>query len=107
MIKNIVVVILILLAVFLSQQPYFSKYGKNLYFQIKPQIEAYWTKTADWFKNNVYPRVSGEVEQRSAVIRQEIDKQKNNIAQNIWQKIKSYFANILLKISGAPRIPLR
>ena len=93
---------LILLVVFLSQQHYFREYGKNLYSQIKPQIEAYWAKTADWFRNNIYSKVSGEVEQRSAVIQQEITKQKNNIAQNIWEKIKNYFANIFSKIFRIP-----
>lgn len=101
-ITNIIIVIIVLAVVFLSQQPYFREYGKNLYSQIKPQVEAYWTKTTDWFRNNVYPRVSGEVEQKAVVIQEEITKQKNNIVQNIWEKIKSYFANIFSKVSGTP-----
>ncbi|MDO8739971.1 MAG: hypothetical protein Q7J54_00160 [Candidatus Woesearchaeota archaeon] len=89
-----------MLVVFLSQQPYFKKYGNDLYLKAKPRIEVYLTKATDWIKNNVYPRVSGEVEQKSAVIQQEINKQKNNIMQNTWEKIKDYFANIFSKVSG-------
>ena len=101
-VKNIVIIVIILTVVFLSQQPYFREYGKNLYSQIKPRVEAYWSKTTDWFKNNVYSRVSGEVESKSKIIQQEINKQKNNIAQNIWDKIKNYFSNIFSKVSGTP-----
>ncbi len=99
-IKNIVIIIILLAVVFLSQQPYFEKYGNDLYLKAKPQIEIYWTKATNWVKNNVYPRVSGEVEQKSAVIQQEINKQKNNIMQNTWEKIKNYFADIFSKVSG-------
>ena len=99
-IKNIVIIVILSAVVFLSQQPYFKKYGENLYSQIKPQVEPYWSKTVDWFKNNIYPRVSGEVEQKSTFIQQEINKQKNNIVQNIWEKTKNYFANIFSKFSG-------
>ena len=98
-IKNIVVIIILLTVVFLSQQSYFREYGKNLYSQIKPQTEAYWSKTAYWFKTNIYPRVSGEVESKSAIVQQEINKQKDNIMQNVWGKIKNYSASIFSKFS--------
>ncbi len=99
-IKNIVVIVIILTVVFLSQQLYFREYGKTLYSQIKPQTEAYWLKTVDWLENNIYSRVSGEVESKSTIIQQEINKQKNNIMQNVWGKIKNYSASIFSKFSG-------
>lgn len=99
-IKNIVVIIILLTVVFLSQQPYFREYGKNLYSQIKPQAEAYWLKTAYWLENNIYLRVSGEVESKSTIVQQEINKQKDNIMQNVWGKIKNYSASIFSKFSG-------
>ncbi|MBI3337403.1 MAG: hypothetical protein HY005_02130 [Candidatus Staskawiczbacteria bacterium] len=101
-IKNIVIIIVILTVIFLGQQTYFKEYGRNLYSQIKPQVQAYWTGISDWFKNNVYSGVSGEVEQKSALIQQEVEKQKNNLMQNIWEKIKDYFGNIFSKVSGTP-----
>ena len=91
-VKNIIIIIVLLVLVFLSQQPYFSEIGKKLFFQAEGQVKTYW--------NNVYPGVSGEVEQKSTFIQQEINKQKNNIMQNTWEKIKNYFANIFTKLSG-------
>jgi len=91
MIKNIIIVIAILSVVFLSQQPYFRQTGERLYSQAETQV-----------KNNLYPMVSGEVEQKSAFIQEEIAKQKNNFAQNVWGDIKNYFAGIFSKVSGTP-----
>ncbi len=101
-VKNIIIIIVLLTVVFLSQQTYFNKVGKTLYFQAEPQIKVYWVKATDWLKNNIYPKVSGEVELKRAIIQQEINKQKNNIVQNIWEKIKNYFADIFSKVSGTP-----
>ena len=91
-IKNIVIIIVLLTVVFLSQQPYFNEIGKKFYFQAEARVKVYW--------NSIYPKVRGEVEQKSAVIKQEIDQQKNNIMQNTWEKIKNYFAEKFSKISG-------
>lgn len=101
-IKNIVIIIVLLAVVFLSQQPYFNEAGKKLYFQTEAQVKDYWEKAGDWFRSNIYPRVSGEVEQKSAIVQEEITKQKNNFVQNIWENIKNYFANIFSKTTGTP-----
>ncbi|OGZ70185.1 MAG: hypothetical protein A2904_02405 [Candidatus Staskawiczbacteria bacterium RIFCSPLOWO2_01_FULL_33_9] len=93
-VKNIVIIIMLLIVVFLSQQPYFNEVGKKLYSQGEVQVKMYW--------EGIYPRVSGEVEQKGAIIQQEINKQKDNISQNIWQNIKNYFGNIFSKVSGTP-----
>lgn len=90
-IVNIVIIIALVAVVFLSQQPYFNEAGKKLYFQAEAQV-----------KNNIYPRVSGEVEQKSAIVQEEVTKQKNNFVQNIWGNIKNYFANIFSKTTGTP-----
>lgn len=100
--KNIVIIIILVALVFFSQQPNFRKYGEEIYSKVKPQITAFWTKVTDWFENTIYSRVSGEVEQKSKVVGEEINKQKNNIVQNIWERTKTYFANIFTKVSGTP-----
>lgn len=102
LIKNIVIVIVLLAMVSLSQQAYFNGVGKKFYFQAEVQTKIYWTKIADWFKNNVYTKVSGEVEQKSAVVQEEITKQKDNVVKNVWENIKNYFANIFSKTTGTP-----
>lgn len=87
-IKNIVIIIVILVVVFLSQQPYFKPVGENMY----ATSQSYWSKTVDWFKTNIYPRVSGEVTKRGEPLKQEITNQKNNAVQTLWESIKNYFA---------------
>ena len=96
----LVIIIILLTVVFLSQQLYFNEVVKKLYFQAETQTKVYWTKATDWFNNNVYPMVSREVEQKSTFIQQEINKQKNNVVQNIWEKTKNYFKDIFSKVSG-------
>ncbi|MBI2050116.1 MAG: hypothetical protein HYT35_01515 [Candidatus Staskawiczbacteria bacterium] len=88
-IQNIAVIVILLITVFLSQQPYFSEFGR-----------AYWVKATDWFENNVYQKISGEVEQKSVFVQQEVEKQKNNVAQNIWERFKNYFAEKFSKTFG-------
>jgi len=100
-IQYIAVIIIIFVVVFLSQQPYFRGIGKNVYNQAEAQVGSYWAKASDWVRANVYPRVSGEVQKRGEAIKDEVNKEKNAVAQNIWEKIKNYFANIFTKTTGA------
>jgi hypothetical protein len=91
-ILNILAVIAILTAAFLSQEPYFKENGKKFYSQINGQITDYWKKAEKWLKTNIYPKVISEAEKRGGEITKEINNQKNNIAQIIWEKLKNYFA---------------
>lgn len=91
-IKNILIVIVILTVVFLSQQSYFRTIGNYLYSKYLKQVSLYFVKNTDWFKENVYPKVSGEVAQKREDVKEEIIKQKNNFAQIIWGNFKNYFA---------------
>ncbi|MEK7562527.1 MAG: hypothetical protein AAB509_02525 [Patescibacteria group bacterium] len=89
-IKYIAIIIIILVIVFLSQQPYFRGYGKDIY-----------GKVDSWVRTNVYSKVSGEVEKRGEAIKEEVNKEKNAVAQNIWDKIKNYLASVFSKSTGA------
>jgi len=91
-IKNIVIIVIVLAVVFFSQSAYFRPIGKNLFLQIKEKTGVYLVKAGDWLKAIVYPKISGEVAKRGVVVQEEINKQKNNILQNIWETIKNYFA---------------
>ncbi len=99
-IQYIVIIIIILVIVFLSQQPYFRGIGKNIYNQAEAQIGSYWSKANNWVRVNVYPRVSSEAQKRGEAIKEEVNKEKNAIAQNIWEKIKKYFSEQFSKFSG-------
>jgi hypothetical protein len=75
-IKYIVIITIILVIVFLSQQAGFrqySQYGKDLT-----------ARASSWARDNVWPRISGEVEKRGELIKDEVG-----------QKIKNYFSGIV------------
>ena len=85
---------------FLSQQEYFKPIGKTLYSQGSKQGGEYLAKASEWFKVSIYPRVSREAASRGEVVKIEINNQKNNAVQNIWESFKNYFAAQFSKFSG-------
>ncbi len=92
--QYILIMAVILAVIFLSQQPYFSGIGKNIYNQAE-----------SWVMTNIYPRVVSEVEKRGEEVRgeevrEEVSRQKDNLMKNVWQKIKKYFSNIFTKTTG-------
>lgn len=99
-IKNIVIIIIILVIVFFSQQPDFREYGKNLYDRAATQGRGWWQGAYSYAEQNILPKIGGEVEKRKEIIQEELQQEKNKISENIWQKIKNYFANIFSKATG-------
>jgi len=99
-IVNIVLIAVILAVVFLSQWEYLKPFGKILFSWGEKEINLYWTKTTDWFKESLYPKITGEVEKRGEPLKEEAITQKDNVVKNIWGKIKIYFAEKFSKISG-------
>lgn len=99
-ISNIVAIVVVLGIVFFSQQAYFAPYGKTLYLKGIGEFNVYWLKIDHWANANVYPKIGGEVGRGREQVTQEIVKHKNNIAQNIWENVKSYLAQKFSKYSG-------
>lgn len=97
-IKNVLVIIIILVIVFFSQQPNFRKYGKDFYDQAVVYGQSWWQGAYSYAKQNVFSMVGGEVEKRKEVIQDEIQQEKNKVSENILQKIKNYFSDIVLRI---------
>jgi hypothetical protein len=97
-IKNILVIIIILVAVFFSQQPDFREYGNNFYNQARAQGQSWWQGASSYAKQNVFSIVGGEVEKRKDVVQDELQQEKNKISENIWQKTKNYFSDTIFKI---------
>ncbi len=98
--KYIVIVAIILVVVFMSQQPQFRVIGQKAYQ--KATQATYWTKAEDWIKNSLWLKVSGEAANIKASTTQEITKQKNNLVENLWEQLKSYFAAKLSNMFGTP-----
>ncbi len=97
---NVIILAILLATVFLSQQAYFAPYGKTLYVKGVGQFNVYWLKLNYWADTNLYPRLSGEAGKGGQLITQEITKQKNSIAQSVWENIKNYLAQKFSKLSG-------
>ncbi|MEK7658295.1 MAG: hypothetical protein AAB352_00325 [Patescibacteria group bacterium] len=101
-IKNISIVVIILTAVFLSQQPYFKKTSKDLYNKAVTQIGPYWSNAENWAKSNIYPKIgdvyskaSSEAQDRGEGIKNELTLQKEKVSENFGEKIKNYFSGIV------------
>lgn len=94
-IQYIVIIIIILVIVFLSQQVYFKKIGKNLYDQSATQIGGYWQKAGAWVSTNVYPKLSSEAARRGEAIKTEAVAEKQKVSENIGENIKNYFSGVV------------
>jgi hypothetical protein len=95
LIKYLIIITIILVVAFLSQQPYFRPKTGTV-----QQNRASWSILTDWFSSNIYPRVSTEVAKRGAEAKEEVAKQKNVAVQGIFEQIKNYLAAQFLKFSG-------
>jgi len=93
-IKYIVIIIVILVIVFLSQQAYTKATGKTLISAAMNQVDAYATKGSAWVMSNVYPKITGEVQKRGAIIQNEVNQEKQKVSENIGQKIQNYFSGV-------------
>ena len=99
-ISGVIILIIILAIVVMSQLHFFNPVGQKTESFIGEKINYAWQGAINWFKTNIYPRVTQEVQNRGAPLQKEVVAQKDNAVQFIWQKIKNYFANIFLKSFG-------
>lgn len=100
LIKSIIVIAVVLAVAFLSQQPYMQELGKKAYTQLEREVRGYWSSVVDWYNTNIYPEASKQAESGGEVIKEEVTKQKDNLSQNIWDKIENYFREKFSKVSG-------
>ncbi len=101
--KNLAIIAIIFVVLFLSQLPYFRQRGNGsngTYSQGIAQLNSYWLKANDWVKAYLGPKVSREVAKDKVTATQEFTKQKDYLVQNIWEKIKNYFAQKFSAIFG-------
>ena len=93
-IKYIVIIIVILLVAFLSHQAYSWGTGKTLISDATDQASAYLAKGSNWATSQIYSKISGEVQNRGDMIKNEIEQEKNKISENILEKTKNYFSEV-------------
>ena len=93
-IKNLIFIAVILALIILGQQPYFQERGKVVYGVVYGEaakwVNIYWQKGEEFFKTKILWRITGEVEKRKEIAGEEIKKETEKAAENIFQKIKNY-----------------
>ncbi|MCX6721484.1 MAG: hypothetical protein NT026_02710 [Candidatus Staskawiczbacteria bacterium] len=103
--KYVIIMAIILFVVVLSQQPYFKQWGKGLVDKVTNPAQTYMTKGSSWAKDTVLPEISGEVQKRGDIIKQEVAQEKQKVSENIGEKISNYFSGVANSIlhPGAPQ----
>jgi len=95
-IKYGIIIVVIMALVVLSQQPFFKDLTKHKLSGAKSSLfDGYFAKGSDWVNSQVIPKVSGEVQKRGDMIKQEVQDEKEKISENIGTKIKNYFSGIV------------
>ena len=84
------IIVIILVAVFLSQQAYSREAVKPLISAAENQVQAYTTKGTNWIAS----KVTGEVQKRGDIIKNEVNQEKQKVSENIGTKIGNYFSGI-------------
>jgi hypothetical protein len=104
-IKYIVIIIVILAIVFLSQQAISRGFGNNLISDATSQAQAYLAKGANWASSQIFPKISGEVQKRGEIIKNEVNQEKQKVSDNIGKKIENYFSGVANSIAhpGTPQ----
>jgi len=105
LIKYIIIITIILLVAFLSQQAYFRGIEKTFISDATNKISACLADGSNWLTSKIYPKVSGEVQKRGDMIKTEVNQEKNKISENILDKTKNYFSGVANSIMhpGTPQ----
>ena len=99
-----IIVIVILVGVFISQQAYSKGVGKNLISDATSQAKAVLAQGTNWAAANVYPKITGEVQARGEAIKNEVGNEQKKVSENIGQKISDYFSGVANAITH-PGVP--
>ncbi len=94
-IKYLALIIIVLGVVFVSQQPYFKKYGENLVSEGASMGQSYIASGSAWLKDHLLESLSGEVEKRGEAAMDTVEETKENISDGAATKIKDYFSGIV------------
>ena len=91
---SLVVVIIILVGVFMSQQAYSRGVGKTLISDATSQAKTVLSQGTNWAMANIYPKITGEVQARGDIIKKEVGSEQKKVSETIGQKISNYFSGV-------------
>jgi len=95
--KYFIIILVILVALFLSQQAYLQEWGKTVVSNTQQKAGAYLSKGSNWAVDNVLPQVNDKVQSGGEVIQNGVDNSTQNISdakETITEKISNYFTGI-------------
>ncbi len=90
----IVLIIVILIFVFLSQQVYSRWVGKTLISGITSRASAYLAKGANWAMSDIYPKVNNQLKSGGETMQNKAEQTKQNIFSDAAKNIGNYFSGI-------------
>lgn len=93
-IQYIVIIAVILALVFLSQKLFSHSNESTFITKATDQVKAYLATGSNWAMSKIYPTISGEVQKRGDMIKNEVNQEKNKVSENIGQKISNYFSGV-------------
>lgn len=100
----IIIIVVILAAVFLSRQSNSTEWSRNLFAQVAEPVQNYLKMGTDWAEDTAYPQISGEVEKRGDMIKNEIEEGKEKVSQTIGEKIKDYFSGVVDSVFNPEKV---
>jgi predicted PurR-regulated permease PerM len=94
LILGVIAIIIVLMVAYFSQKETFSRPGDTLISNVTNQAKGFLAKGSDWVMTNIYPKISGEVQKRGDIIKDEVNSEKEKISESIGEKISNYFSGV-------------
>ncbi len=99
-------IVVISAIVFLSQQDHFNNVeDKNLFSNVSAAIYDRWEDGINWVSNKAYPTLLEESQKRGEMAKDAIETQKEEISENVLEKVGDYISGIKNSIvnPGSPQ----
>lgn len=95
----IILIIVILVALFLSQQVASGLFIKKALSGVSDQASAYLAKGSNWITAKIWPKIGQDVQSGGEVIKTGVDSTKENISDSV-KKVKNYISGIKDAVTG-------
>lgn len=94
LLKYVLIISVILGIAFLSQNVFSWANAKTFVYDAVGQAKAYLGQGSNWAAQALLPSLSGEVQKRGEMIKDEVITEKEKISESVGEKIKNYFSGI-------------
>lgn len=91
--KNIIIVILLLVLIYLGQQGYFGNIGASVYSKVYGYIISGYDQCRSFIQSHFFTKVTSEIEKRQNIAKEEIKDKTKEVTKSVWDKTKDYVSN--------------